>query len=826
MQRNQPILKREQISSQLNSIFSYPLTVVVAAMGYGKTTSVRDFLDEVDAKYVWLAVESDETSARYIWASLTRQLARTEPELGNRLNALGFPADAPQRDKIISIVEDYTYITDTVLVIDDYHFAHSPELDMLVERIVRADIRGLHVLILSRTIPEMNIEELRLKGYCYLFDSELFELSENEIKEYFKLFGHVISDSTAGRIHGISEGWIAAVYLIMQRYSEIGRLEPGRDVESLIETAVMSRYTDEEVRTLISLSILDNFTLPQAGYVTDDAAAAGIIQRLSRSNSFIRCDERTNIYRIHNIFSGYLKKLLEERFDSIDPEKLYKRSGEWYIENGDVLGGLRCFLKAKEYDLILAEFEKNGITKVIDRDPYPIVEIFEQVPDEVKYRHPIGYITYADFYFTRVDMEGGAGLLSQIEQRFQNDDIIPSMLKKRILGEIQLSKSLLFFNDLRKMHELQLEAHKLLDGSSSIANKDMMFTFGSPHTLYLYYREKGELQWTVDYVDSVFHYYREASNGCGTGFEDMIRAEYCLETGNFAQAELYAYKAIYRAQTMEQVSIIICANFTLARLHAAQGKFEEAREFLDNLTGDVSEYNNPIFNSTLDLCSGYLGGISGNPQSFAGWLKSGDMEQGDILYQGMAFNYIVHAKSVLLEKNYIKLEVLCEEMQQLFSIFNNLIGFIHAHILDAAAKYRLYGIEKAKDAIIAALDIGRVDKIILPFAEYGEYILDILKALQKESLDDEFLDRLVAEATRYSSNLKRFDGKKPPTDSLTGRERDILKFVVEGKTNREIASALFIAEVTVRKNITSIYRKLGVGGRAAVVKKAVEEKII
>ena len=160
------ILKREQISAQLKNIFDYRLTVVVAAMGYGKTTSVKDYLDEVKAKYIWLFVESDEASAQYIWDSFTRQLAKIDPEFGNRLNTSDFPIDAPQRDRVINIVADYVSADNIILVIDDYHNANSPELDRLIERMVRADIGGLHIVLISRIKPEINIDELQLKGLC------------------------------------------------------------------------------------------------------------------------------------------------------------------------------------------------------------------------------------------------------------------------------------------------------------------------------------------------------------------------------------------------------------------------------------------------------------------------------------------------------------------------------------------------------------------------------------------------------------------------------------------------------------------------------------
>ncbi len=108
------ILKRGQIDSHLNGVFEHPLTLVVAAMGYGKTTAVKDFLDRQKTRYAWLSVESDETSAHSIWHSFTRQLAKVEPEFGGRLNTLGFPTDAPHRDRVLDLIEDYTYLTNSI----------------------------------------------------------------------------------------------------------------------------------------------------------------------------------------------------------------------------------------------------------------------------------------------------------------------------------------------------------------------------------------------------------------------------------------------------------------------------------------------------------------------------------------------------------------------------------------------------------------------------------------------------------------------------------------------------------------------------------------
>jgi DNA-binding CsgD family transcriptional regulator len=52
---------------------------------------------------------------------------------------------------------------------------------------------------------------------------------------------------------------------------------------------------------------------------------------------------------------------------------------------------------------------------------------------------------------------------------------------------------------------------------------------------------------------------------------------------------------------------------------------------------------------------------------------------------------------------------------------------------------------------------------------------------------------------------------------LSARERDVLQWVARGKTNAEIATALYISESTVRKHLQNSYRKLGVSSRTAAI---------
>jgi DNA-binding CsgD family transcriptional regulator len=71
---------------------------------------------------------------------------------------------------------------------------------------------------------------------------------------------------------------------------------------------------------------------------------------------------------------------------------------------------------------------------------------------------------------------------------------------------------------------------------------------------------------------------------------------------------------------------------------------------------------------------------------------------------------------------------------------------------------------------------------------------------------------LWAEQTR--AELRRIGGRAPSRGELTEAERRIAALVAEGRTNREVAAALFITEHTVEAALTRAYRKLGVRSRA------------
>jgi DNA-binding NarL/FixJ family response regulator len=60
-------------------------------------------------------------------------------------------------------------------------------------------------------------------------------------------------------------------------------------------------------------------------------------------------------------------------------------------------------------------------------------------------------------------------------------------------------------------------------------------------------------------------------------------------------------------------------------------------------------------------------------------------------------------------------------------------------------------------------------------------------------------------------------------DSLTGREREVLSLLADGRSNREIARALGVSEKTVKTHVSSVLAKLGVADRTQAAVLAVRQ---
>ena len=121
------------------------------------------------------------------------------------------------------------------------------------------------------------------------------------------------------------------------------------------------------------------------------------------------------------------------------------------------------------------------------------------------------------------------------------------------------------------------------------------------------------------------------------------------------------------------------------------------------------------------------------------------------------------------------------------------------------------------DALYASVMAGAAG-YVLKQIKARDLIEDVKRVAAGESLMD---PRAVARVVERISNPPKGD---PVMDSLSPQERRILEHIAEGKTNKQIADSMFLAEHTIKNYVTGLLRKLKMSSRTEAAIYATKRK--
>jgi two-component system, NarL family, response regulator DevR len=102
---------------------------------------------------------------------------------------------------------------------------------------------------------------------------------------------------------------------------------------------------------------------------------------------------------------------------------------------------------------------------------------------------------------------------------------------------------------------------------------------------------------------------------------------------------------------------------------------------------------------------------------------------------------------------------------------------------------------------------------------------ELVRALEAVARGEALLDPAVTQRVFQEVRRAVKEEEASAFAHLSQQEKHVLLLVSEGKTNREIAKALFLGEGTVRNYVSSILSKLGVSNRAEAAAYAVEHNL-
>jgi NarL family two-component system response regulator LiaR len=125
----------------------------------------------------------------------------------------------------------------------------------------------------------------------------------------------------------------------------------------------------------------------------------------------------------------------------------------------------------------------------------------------------------------------------------------------------------------------------------------------------------------------------------------------------------------------------------------------------------------------------------------------------------------------------------------------------------------------ADDKVFPAIKAGALGYLL---KDSGS--LELIQAIHQVDRGEPSLDPSIAR--KVLDELAHPHQAAPTVDPLTEREVDVLRLIAQGKSNKEIAEQLVVAEMTVRKHVSNILSKLHLASRTQAALYALREGIV
>jgi LuxR family maltose regulon positive regulatory protein len=153
------------------------------------------------------------------------------------------------------------------------------------------------------------------------------------------------------------------------------------------------------------------------------------------------------------------------------------------------------------------------------------------------------------------------------------------------------------------------------------------------------------------------------------------------------------------------------------------------------------------------------------------------------------------------------------------------------HLLDALLKQREGSHNAAHRSLRKALQLAKAGRYVRSFLDDGEGIVQLLREEYQNIFGSAGRDDLGIDTHRAfieevlaasGTDLSRTPAKGAPPlmQPLSDREQEILVFLANGVSNKEMAKRLFVSENTVKFHLKNIYSKLAVGSRLQAINAA------
>lgn len=357
---------RTRLSSRLCDCSEYPVTIIKAPAGYGKSCLVASWMKCIGDCCAWVNLDEEDSRLERFWYYLLS--SAQEAGLPNLKEISSF-RDVVNQENILAIIEHLCSMLEEVqkritLIVEDYHFI-APESSVHASfAYFLANLpENTHVVITSRTYPNLGLAKLKLRGRLKeMCETELM-FRTDEVIDLFMLNGVQLEAGIADAITDYTKGWPVAVKLLSLSYDEApgtfksdGMVELKRLAGSYLFEEVIDQLPADIKSFLKATCHVNGFSASLAAYLTGEQACEvdRCIEFLRENSLFITStphSETETWYSYHDLFAEAVKQKLAKG-DVAQRDTVYRKAIEWYEENGFIEDAISVAEIMGDYDVI------------------------------------------------------------------------------------------------------------------------------------------------------------------------------------------------------------------------------------------------------------------------------------------------------------------------------------------------------------------------------------------------------------------------------------------------------------------------------------------
>jgi LuxR family maltose regulon positive regulatory protein len=826
--------------TRLNQLFTeavkYPLVIICAGAGYGKTSAVHDFAQEYQAATAWVQLSARDNAGARFWENYTHSMTQANTPLGKAMTKLGFPDTREKLKHFHTMLRDLVELKKRVTVMDDFHCIEDPSVLAFIEECIFHYIpHDTSVFLISRTIPNIKTVNNGSHDGVFIINEDDLRFTENELSQYFRSCNISLPQESLREIINDTGGWTFAINFIVRSFQKAPgyggyvRNAMKSNIFQMIETGLWCDISENLQNFLLRLSLIDHLSIDLLTRLA--WGDADLLAEFEKLNAYVRRDNYINAYLIHPLFLEFLHTK-QDTLPKEQKHETYAMAGDWCAQNGFKIDAMSYYEKTENYQSIVSILNEFAAqippniaqyaSAILDRAP-------AHVFDEVEFLVEMHLRTYIYQGLWEKSLE----LAKRYEARFlklPEDNIV----RKHTLAWLYVTWSYLRI--------LMCVMDNVFDSYVYVAKADKYIStsiypgrFGpycpGPWINCAGSSKKGvpdeflaSLNATKDHITHNF------TKDFMAGVPELTRGELDFYRGNIDSAAPFVALAVKIARSNKQIVQINRALYYALRLAAAQGNLALMEQLLKETKEqlDATEYYYRFIDYDIALSWYYC--YLGLPDKVADWLKE---DFSPYLHASFFENFgnQIKARYCYAVRNYPPLLSYIEEMKTRESF---LFGRIEMLAMEACVHYKMKNKEKALAVFEEAYKEASPNEIVMPFIELGKDMRTLTSAALKETscaipkawLED--INRKSASYAKYQSNAAaKYKNAARTSDDIdiTPREKEILADLCKGLSRSEIAASHNLSINTVKMVIKHIYAKLNVENLADLIRIAVEKKL-